>query len=245
MTQREAILSRLESGAGITPIDSTKKRRPVRMVSVKKKLMDLTGQRYSRLVVIEEAPSRKRKDKKGLRRYWICRCDCGNTTEVQQENLRSKSVRSCGCFRQENYGSGARRHGATGTPEYRAWYSMVSRCRYSNTKDAHRYKDRGIKVCEEWLKFEAFFADMGKRPSPIHSLDRIDNDGDYTPENCRWATPEEQSNNRANNRYFTYKGKKKTVAQWSREFGVSYSMLAGRLKRGWDMKRSLNQPSKR
>lgn len=125
------------------------------------------------------------------------------------------------------------KHGMLNTPEYRAWHAMKVRCNNKNAPNYRLYGGRGIRVCESWNgSFETFFSDMGKRPSKYHQLDRIDNDGDYKPENCRWATATQQANNRRSNRLLTVRGKTKTVAEWSREVGVEADTIRKRLASG-------------
>ena len=136
------------------------------------------------------------------------------------------------------------KHGMTGTRPYMTWQNMHRRCTEKNNKEYDRYGGRGIRVCEEWAEFEPFWRDMKDGYEDNLTLDRIDNDGDYTKENCRWATPKEQSNNKRNNVLLTYKGKTKTVAEWSRELGVNAKMVYKRVKRGWDDERALTQKAR-
>lgn len=201
--------------------------------------IDLTGQRFGRLTVdlIYEI---KKVERRSPRYYYWCSCDCGSSKAVSNSNLTSGRIRSCGCLSQEQKrtGNSSRRHGCTNgraqTPEYRAWASAKKRC--SNPKDRayQNYGGRGIKFCNRWLKlFENFYADMGDRPSPKHSLDRIDVNGHYSPENCRWASRQEQANNTRSNKYLTIGESTFTVADWARKMGVDSARIYDRLKLGW------------
>ena len=126
------------------------------------------------------------------------------------------------------------RHGLSGTPEYDAWRNMKRRCFNPNHKNYSDYGGRGIGVCDRWLNFENFLADMGSRPTAKHSLDRIDNDGDYSFENCRWATKAEQENNKRNNKpLITIENDTRTIAQWTKEMGFGKDVIQSRLKLGW------------
>ncbi len=193
------------------------------------RIVDRIGERFGRLVVIERATS----SPKGAR--WICRCDCGNSHLVSASNLRSGSVRSCGCFLRENRSQFATTHGRTKTSEYVIWRTMRARCQNPRRPEYHRYGGRGISVCERWSSsFEKFFADMGPRPSAAHSLDRRDNDGNYEPDNCRWATPQEQYNNRSSCRVVVYCGQQMTLTQAVELAGTSYAAIERRIRKGWD-----------
>jgi len=152
-------------------------------------LIDIGGRRFGRILVI----CRDGSDRQGYA-TWVCRCDCGRTTVCIGRKLRAGRVRSCGCLRREGT---KRRHGMKYTREYAAWKSMKDRCLNPQNKDWAYYGGRGITVCQEWRdSFEAFFAHIGPRISPKHSIDRIDNDGDYVPGNIRWATGRQQCLNR-------------------------------------------------
>lgn len=118
---------------------------------------------------------------------------------------------------------------------------MIARCKHASVRGSERYLGRGITVCEGWLKFENFLADMGERPSGM-SIDRIDNNLGYTPDNCKWSTAKEQMNNRSNNRIIVFDGRSQTLAEWARELGVQWSLLNNRLTRGWPVKRALTEP---
>lgn len=153
--------------------------------------INLEGRRFGRLVVERYAGSRCGQA------AWACACDCGAAVVVCGGNLRSGGSTSCGCFRTERRTKHGHNTRAGRSPEYVAWHNMIRRCRGTAGGLASLdYHLRGITVCDRWQSFDAFLADMGPRPSLRHSLDRIDNDGNYEPGNCRWATTQEQRANR-------------------------------------------------
>src|SRR4030067_2040118 len=171
--------------------------------------LDITGQVFGRLTVIHKAWS----DEHGI--TWSCKCACGNQYAVYGHSLRSGKTKSCGCWHREHSGQINKSHGRSSTPEYSVWEAMRARCTNPSNKHYKNYGGRGVGVCVSWIKFSNFFADMGQRPSSLHSLERVDNDLGYSPENCRWATRKEQQNNMRTNRRLTYKGTTRTVAQWA------------------------------
>lgn len=191
----------------------------------------LAGSRFGRLVVIASAD---RIDRKGhLVRYWSCVCDCGNTIEVHQAKILKGHTKSCGCLRQEALSKARTTHGRAKTPEWNVWQAIKKRCLNPNDSYYYLYGGRGITICSRWRDhFESFFEDMGPRPSPVHSIDRIDSMKGYTPENCRWATPVEQSRNRRNNIRVSYKGRNVLLVEAAKLAGLHYRTLKSRYYRG-------------
>lgn len=187
--------------------------------------VDLTGQRFGMLAVIgiHERDSRKRI-------HWLCRCDCGGESTPVAGNLTSGNSESCGCRKREVLPESTFKDGRCRMPEYWVYNSMKGRCLYPHYNDYEYYGGRGIKVCDRWLNsFENFLADMGPRPSPKHSIERNDGDGDYTPENCYWATWRQQGRNKSNNHWIEWRGKRLIITDWAALAGKSCSWLCRRL----------------
>ena len=188
---------------------------------------DRLGQRYGKLTVVDVIRGR------GFGTRWVCSCDCGGQVIASGGNLESGNTQSCGCSR--------RTHGLTGSRIYGAWKGMMSRCYRETTNGWEHYGGRGIVVCDRWHRFENFFDDMGHPPKG-HSLDRINVNKNYEPDNCRWATYKVQLNNRRNCVYVTAFGRTQTMTQWAEEFGISGRTLHNRIKRsGIDPELALQQ----
>lgn len=189
--------------------------------------IDLTGKIFGRITVIKRAP----KDKRG-ECYWLCRCSCGNIKRVSGYKLRSGNTRSCGCLQNEIRKSGTlrRTHGMTNTRLYAIWSNMKSRCENPKNIEYAAYGGRGISVCKEWHKFEAFYhwaISSGYRDNL--TIDRINVNNGYLPGNCRWASSAEQSLNRTDNHFITAFGKKQTIKEWSLESGLKYDTIERRI----------------
>lgn len=201
-------------------------------------ILNLVGQRFGQLSVLEEAGRSLH-----FKTLWRCQCDCGNIIVAVGGSLKSGNTKSCGCLKRDVLRVLHRKHGMSQMAEYGIWAGMLKRCRNKNVPYFHRYGGRGISVCDRWLFFETFLKDVGPRPSPRHMLDRISNDGDYEPGNVRWVTSKESNRNRCNNRLLTYGGDTKTLAEWAERTGLPYHTLKARLSRyGWSLERAMATP---
>lgn len=187
---------------------------------------DLAGARFGRLLVLRKADV-----KLGGKPSWACQCDCGNEKVIVGYSLRKGRSTSCGCAHKEMVSNLFRKHGMSGTQIYTIWTAMVDRC--TNPK-AKRYKDyggRGVSICDRWLTFDNFYSDMGDYKEGM-SIDRIDNNIGYSPENCRWTDDISQANNKRNNVLVSLFGRTQTLAQWCREIGVKYSTAHEKMRNG-------------
>lgn len=206
-------------------------------------LKDLTSNIYGKLTVINRA------DNKNKKVFWNCVCECGNTKTISRDSLMSGGTDNCGCLAHERRSKSKTKHGKSvrtkTTKEYRAWVKLKSRCYIKSDTGYKRYGARGIKVCDRWINsFVNFSLDMGKCPSKYHSIDRVDNNGDYSPQNCRWATVSEQANNRRNNRIVEFNGLKMTCAQWERHLLLPHHVVSKRLYYGWSIEEALTRKPK-
>jgi len=192
------------------------------------KLKDRTGERYGRLTAVSYVGY------KNSQAFWKCKCDCGNEVIVNTDSLRRGVTNSCGCLRKEITSATRYVHGHTtkkqrATPEYMIWTAMKKRCLNPNDRAYPDYGGRGIKVCERWMSFESFIADMGRRPSG-YSLERIDVNGNYEPANCKWIPRSEQSKNQRRTRWLTYGNQSMVLKEWAQLIGISAATLAFWLK---------------
>ncbi len=202
------------------------------------RLIDLTGVRYGRLLVLardEASTSREAR--------WLVRCDCGVEKSILGRHMRRGLIRSCGCIT-KNHGHTS---GGVGSPEFQSWSAMIARCTNPNSRAWRRYGGRGITICKKWTdSFADFLADMGPRPSLQYSLDRYPNaDGNYEPGNCRWATDQQQGENRSTNRFVNVGGEMVTVSEAARRAGRGVMLVHKRLAAGWTIERALEEPPSR
>jgi len=193
------------------------------------------GEKFGRWTVIKEASSHPI----GGNRMIYCQCQCGNLATVRLADMVAGRSKSCGCISRERTTT----HGCSGNPLYIIWKSMCARCNKPNNDSYPRYGARGISVCEEWQDVSAFvvWAEANGYKSGL-SIDRIDNDGNYCPDNCRWVTIKEQQNNKSSNRILEYNGKKLTIAQWGELLSLNRRTILNRLRMGWSVSKALTTP---
>lgn len=167
--------------------------------------------------------------RRGRKTFCKCQCSCGSIKQVRADHLTRGRILSCGCLRAELSGSRNRTHGMSHATEYVCWSRMIDRCTNVNSKDYALYGGRGISVCESWLSFSGFIADMGQRPSSDHSIERVRNDGNYEPGNCRWATRKEQARNKRSTRFITAFGQRMSLSEWAEKLCMSADLIRSRI----------------
>ena len=199
---------------------------------------DLGNMTFGKLCVVPNT----RGVAKGNRSTWLCRCECGREKVMKAQLLLAGKARSCGCMKSRK-GMNAT-HGMQGTPTWRSWQSMKTRCRDPSHTSYPRYGGRGISYDPKWESFEGFLEDMGMRP-PGKTLDREDNDGDYNRANCRWRTPRQQSLNRSDNVWLTFGGETLCLSDMAAKHGLHRGTVHARLQRGWTLDRALTTPARR
>lgn len=205
-------------------------------------MKDRRGERYGRLVIkrfVRTAP--------GWNYFWECECDCGKSVTVSLSNLLGGSTKSCGCLRRDQNVKRWTKHGQAKTGRatrlYRTWSHMRLRCNSPKNQDYRYYGARGIRVCDEWNEYAAFEAwALANGYRKDLTIERIDNDGDYTPDNCAWVPRSVQARNRRNNRRLDHDGRSLTIAEWAEVLGISAANIRNRLHMGWDVHRALTTP---
>jgi len=201
-------------------------------------LIDLTGQIFHRLTVLERAENDKFNHV-----CWKCRCSCGNITKVSRTSLKSGNTKSCGCLHNKLLIERITTHGLSYSPEYRIWSHMIGRCHNPTDTAFKNYGGRGIIVCDEWRNdFMAFYNHVGKRPSLELSIDRIDNNFGYKPGNVKWSNRTEQQHNTRVNHLITINGITKNITQWAKVIGIRSRTIHNRLRSGWPPEKAILQP---
>lgn len=193
------------------------------------------GERYGSWTVLSFAFHKEKHNQS----YYLCRCDCGYESTVLANRLRYGLSTRCRCCAPKTHGCSK---GGPHLAEFRIWNSMRARCGNPNHTSWKRYGGRGIRVCERWLDFPNFLADMGPRPGPAYSLDRVDNDGNYEKSNVVWATKRQQGNNRGDCHFLEFEGESLTIAEWARRKGINPITLAARIYAGWSVERAIMTP---
>jgi len=202
-------------------------------------IINLAGQKFGRLTVLEQIKNTKFTS-------WKCRCSCGNETVVTTNSLKNKKIQSCGCLRKEITIKRMTTHNMSRSPEYKAWQHMKDRCYKPTDKSFKNYGGRGIEVCQEWRdSFLAFYNHIGKRPSSKHSIDRINNNGNYKPGNVRWANRKVQANNSRHNHLITIDGITQTITQWGKATNTSITVIRYRLSLGLEDKEAVFTPPRK
>lgn len=198
------------------------------------KKVDMIGRKFGKLTVLEECKERNKQSQL----MYKCKCDCGNIKIVRGYTLRNGSSKSCGCLNKINH---HKTHGKSGTRLYSIFCDMKKRCYNNNCNDFHNYGGRGVSIYDEWLNdFQTFYDwSITHGYKDNLTIDRIDVDGNYEPNNCRWVDVKKQANNRRNNVHLSYNGKTKTMSQWAKELNVPIGRIKTRHRRGWSEKECL------
>lgn len=202
------------------------------------RVKDKTGHRFGRLRAVRFAGVLA-KPPHGTEAVWECVCDCGSKVLVRGRLLANGNSKSCGCARIESITTNL---GRSRMKEYRRWAGLLNRCSNPAYVGYKNYGGRGITVCDQWKRFENYYADMGDPPSASHSLHRINNDGPYSPENCKWADSKEQANCTTRSVYLTLNGITKTATLWAEEVGINPKTIQKRKRDGWSDERALTEP---
>lgn len=210
-------------------------------ITLPERAIDITGQRFSRLVALGPVEHTVNKSVR-----WLCQCDCGDTNIVPAKSLRFGDIQSCGCLSRDKSRQRRTTHGKSATSIYRIWRLMITRCENPHHKAYHHYGGRGIGVCPEWRAsfedFEFYVAQLPRYSEPGYKLDRIDNDDGYKPGNVKWSTQAQQLRNTRRTRWITIGGKMQCAKDWCDELGVNKSTFYQRLELGWSVESALTTP---
>ena len=197
-------------------------------------IIDLTGKRYGRLSIIKQVEDHRHGT------YWLCKCDCGKEKVIRGQSLREGLSKSCGCGITEAAKRRFTTHGMSKTRLYNIWVNMHRRCEYEKNGGYSYCGSRGIRVRDEWKDFEPFMLwALANGYNESLTLDRIDNDDDYCPSNCRWVDMKTQENHRKNCHYVTFNGETHTVTEWAEIIGINKHTLSARIRKGWPLERAL------
>lgn len=212
----------------------------------------IINKKYGKLTVIKFIERTERITKKGTKNgykyFFLCKCECGNTKVVEWKKLKSGNTKSCGCIRKEKTSQMAMKHNLWQSKLYTRWHQIKNRCYNKNYNRYKNYGGRGIVICDEWKNdFKAFYDwAMNNGYKENLTIDRIDINGNYEPNNCRWITNYEQQHNKRNNKLLTYKGETKCIAEWARIMGLSHTILTNRIfKYKWDIEKAFFTPSRK
>jgi hypothetical protein len=206
---------------------------------VMKKMVDLTGQRFGRLIVVSKSEFRG----KNRNSFWNCVCDCGNTKTIELQSLKSGKTKSCGCLHNELQANRKKKHGLCNHRLYGIWTGMKQRCTNPKRNGYKHYGGKGITVCQEWFDFPAFYlwATANGYTEKL-TLDRINPDGNYCPENCQWIPEADQNRNKTNNRLITAQGKTMLLCDWAKILGIRASVILNRIQSGWTETEAVTTP---
>ena len=212
--------------------------------------IDLTGQKFGKLTAIKRI--RQKKYKNGSHSYWLCRCECGNLTEVEVTHLKNGNTKSCGCLKKNRtMQNSTKKHytGESSTRLYRVWIGMKTRCYNPKAGNYKYYGAKGVSICEEWIgddgyrNFKSWALKNGYKNEL--TIDRKDNNKSYSPDNCRWVTQKEQARNTSQVKMLEYKGEVRSIPEWAENVGISTECLKQRIKNGWSIEKCIETPSKR
>ena len=203
----------------------------------------MIGKKYGRLTVLDIDVEKSKQTK---RCYLICKCDCGITKSMRSDYVRRNHIVSCGCYSRELLDKSRVKHGLSRHPLFKEWTGVKDRCYNKNCKQFKDYGGRGITVCDEWIHDAAAFINwcLSHGYEKDLTLDRIDNNKGYSPDNCRWTTRKIQANNTRRNHFITYKSETHTVHEWADKLHLNYSVLSHRLARGWSVEDAIETPIK-